>query len=153
MFLLAQDAAAGQWSSLSSGSLFSNDISAQKAGRYIGTGVQYEFDQGSNRWVNFIIASQIIDASQSDAYLAGAGVAKRVWFGDGNHQLHLDLGIVTAAVQRSDYSDADTIFTAVPTFSLGTRKIAFYVSLLTNSRYNLDNVLIFQLKLAQQKFW
>lgn len=153
MFLLAQGAAAGQWNTLSSGGLYNDAGRGQNNYRYTGAGLQYEFDHGGGNWVNFVTASQIIDANQDEAYLAGGGIAKRLALSSGKDQLRLDLGLVACAMQRNDYNEGDTIFAAVPTFSLGNRKVAVNVSYVSNPQYDLGKVWILQLKIAQNKLW
>jgi len=153
MFLLAQGAAAGQWNSLSSGGLQSPNSLDQDFARYIGAGVQYEFDRTTGNWLNFFTASQFLDANQDDAYLAGGGMARRFILGKGKNQLHLDLGMIACAMQRRDFRDGDTFLAAVPTFSLGSKSVAMSLSYLPNPQDQESNILILQLKLAQEKFW
>jgi len=153
MLLLAQDAAAGQWNSLSSGSLFTGLSAEHDHNRYVGAGLQYEFDPTLGRWVGFVAASQIIDANQDDAYFAGAGSVKRIWMGNGNHPIHLDIGFVACAMQRNDYQNGDTVLSAFPTFSLGLRKVALNMSYISNPQQNFGKVLILQLKLRQIQLW
>jgi len=153
MFLLAQGAAARQWNTLSSGSLYTNSLPAQSNSRYIGAGLQYEFDRDPGSWVNFITASQLIDANQDDAYMAGGGIAKRFLFNGGNIPLHVDMGFIACAMQRSDHNNGDTILAAIPTLSLGLRRFAVNISYVRNPQYDVGNVWVLQLKVAQKKLW
>ena len=151
LFLLAQGAAAGQWNTLSSGSLFRDADNQVNDG--LGSGLQYEFDRESGHWVKFVTATQFIDASQNQAYMAGGGVARRLPFTSGKHSLRMDIGVIACAMQRPDFDDQDTVLAAVPTFSVGSRNIAVNLSYVNNSQYHVGHVWVLQLKVAQKAFW
>ncbi len=123
--LSANAAHADQWSLLINGKAFHLDEPEEDFNEWNwGAGVQYDFDVTPRNWVPFINASGFKDSNGNPSYYAGAGTARRFYFGKGSGALHLDVGAVALLMVRKDYNDEDPFLAALPLVSFGTDRIA-----------------------------
>ena len=146
---------AGDWGVVLNGRSVHVDADLDWNDNNWGLGVEREFD-AYRPWVKVAVANGFEDSRYKMSYMAGAGIKRRRWFG--GERLYADIGVVGFVMTRDDVHGGNPFLGALPTLSLGTRRVAMNVTYLPAAGVNhevdpdLRGVLFFQFKLDASLF-
>ncbi len=111
-----------------------------------GLGLQYDFSEPDRNWIPFISASEFRDSARHVSWYAGGGIVRR--FGLPIDGSHLDLGLIGFAMHRKDYNRGRPFPGLLPGVSVGSGRVALYVTYVPKFDPKMVALVFFRLRIA-----